>query len=201
MNSQQQSWYNAGADILARAGFSLAMCGALVGVLYATANNGSGAVSASSAGSPARTATVLASFDGSSGIYQSQAVVDASPVSMPDRPKIPMPPERVPEAGLASARYAVLPTKRPDRQSVAAASNVVRFESCLPDCETHDPLIVGHAEKASSQGLSPLPTDELVEDVSFTETTPSILGRALRAPGIVYRTGRNALTTLVHAAL
>lgn len=197
MNSQQQTWYRAGGDIIARAGFSLAMCGAFAAVLYVTAHNGSEEMSAASTGSVPRSATVLASFEGSPGLSKSQMAVDASPVAV----KIPVPLERVAQAGPIPAKRAALPIKRPGRETVAVTSNVVRFESCLPGCETRDPLIVGHADKAPDPGVSPRDTDELVQEVSFTDKTPTILGRALDAPRFVYRTGRNALTTLVRAAL
>lgn len=200
MNSQQQMWYSAGSDLIARAGFSLAMCGALAGLLYLTAHNGTDQRSVATA-SPARTATILASFDSGSGVSKSQLAVDESPVSLPLQPKTAVPLERVAEVKPASTTYAVLPIKRPAREPVAAAATVAHFESCLPGCETHDPLIVGQATKVPEPGLSPSASDELVEQVRFEEPAPSILGKALQAPGIVYRTGRNALTTLVRAAL
>lgn len=192
MKSQQQTWYSAGADIVARAGFSLAMCGALAGVVYLTAHNGSQEISVASAGGTARTATVVASVDGSQAVSGSQAAVDASPVTLPVPTKIPVPLARVAEAGPMAARHPALPLKRPGTQQVAVASNVRRFESCLPGCETRDPLIVGHAEKMPDPGVSPSPTDELVEQVSFTQQTPSILGRAMDAPGAVYRRGETS---------
>lgn len=200
MKSQQQTWYRAGGDIVARAGFSLAMCGGLAAVVYLTGHNGSQEVSVASAGGVARTATVVASVD-SQALYKSQAAVDASPGALPVPAKIPVPLERVAEASPTPARRPAVPLKRPGAQQVAVASNVLRFESCLPGCDTRDPLIVGHAEKTPDPGVSPSPTDELVEQVSFTQRTPSILGRAMDAPGAVYRTGRNALTSLVRAAL
>lgn len=200
MNWQQQTWYRAGGDILARAGFSLAMCGALAGVLYLTANNGADEMATASTGPSARAATVIASYEGSPGVSQSQMAIDASPAAVSLQAKIPAPVERVAAASLTPV-YSVLPTKRPDREPVVVASNVAHFETCLPDCETHDPLIVGHVEKTYDPGLSPSATDELVQRVSYTEQRPSFLGRALDVPGDAFRHGRRALTTLVRAAL
>jgi hypothetical protein len=200
MNSQQQTWYRAGGDMIARSGFSLAMCGALAGVLYMTANDGSEELAAS-AGGTAAAATVVTSFEASPGLYKSQAVVDASPATMSAPAKTPVPVERVAQATRAPARRAASPVKRPASEPVAIASNVVRFESCLPGCDTRDPRVLGYVVKASDPSVSPGPADELVAKVSFTERTPSILERAMHAPGFVYRQGRSALTTLVRAAL
>jgi hypothetical protein len=89
----------------------------------------------------------------------------------------------------------------PASEQVAAASSAASFESCLPGCETRDPLIVGAVADVRHPDISPRPTDEMVEEVSLAQRTPSILGRALGAPVAVYRKGRSALTTLVQAAL
>jgi hypothetical protein len=200
MNLQQQTWYRAGGDIVARAGFSLVMCGALAGVLYLTASDGTQGLSTASLGKAPQTATVLASFENSPGLSKSQIAIDASPAAMPAA-QIPIPIQRVAEIGPMPAKRPVEPVRRPLKGPVAVASNVVHFESCLPACESRDPLIVGQSRKAAETEVSPLPTDELVQQVSYTERTPSILGRALHAPGFVYRQGRDALTTLVRAAL
>jgi hypothetical protein len=201
MKWQQQTWYKAGGDMIARAGFSLAMCGALAGVLYLTASDGTQDLSTASLGKPPQIATVLASFETSPGLSKSQSAIDASPAAMPVAAQIPIPVQRVAEIGPIPAKRPVEPVRRTVKEPVAVASNVAHFETCLPACETRDPLIVGQSRQAAETEVSPLPTDELVQEVSFTERSPSILGRALHAPGFVYRQGRNALTTLVRAAL
>lgn len=196
MSWQQQTWYRAGSDILARAGFSLAMCGALAGILYATSHDGQ-QDTAASLGNPSQTATILASFENSPGLSKSQAVIDASPASPPATMR--MPTQSIAELAPIPARRPLPPLKK--KEPVAVAANVVRFESCLPGCESRDPLIVSSSAKAVAAEVSSRPTDELLQDASLTDTSPSILGRALDAPGAVYRTSRNALTTLVRAAL
>lgn len=201
MNQQQQTWYRAGSEIIARAGFSLAMCGALGGVLYLTASDGTQDLSTASVSKPAQIATVVASFEASPGLSKSQEAIDASPAAAPMTAQIKAPVQRLAEIGPMPAKRPALPARVTVKEPVAVASNVVHFETCLPDCETRDPLIVGQSRKVVATEVSPLPTDELVQNVSYTERTPSILGRALHAPSFVYRESRNALTTLVRAAL
>lgn len=218
MNLQQRKWYNSGGDMMARAGFSLAMCGALAAVVFVTERNSSDGLSASAGSGAARPAIIVASFQNSSGIDKSQTAIDASPYSAPLLPaRIPIPLERVAEASAPLARHTVASVKKavrepakeaakgtdsePASEQVAAASSAASFESCLPGCETRDPLIVGAVADVRHPDISPRPTDEMVEEVSLAQRTPSILGRALGAPVAVYRKGRSALTTLVQAAL
>jgi hypothetical protein len=217
MNLQQRKWYTSGGDMMARAGFSLAMCGALAAVVFVTERNGSDALSASATLGAARPATIVASFQNGSGIDKSQTAIDASPYSPPLPARIPIPLERVADASPPLPRHAVASVKKAARQpvreparetakdtvseQVAAASSAAGFESCLPGCETRDPLIVGAVADVRHPDISPAPTDEMVEEVSLAQRTPSILGRALGAPVAVYRKGRSALTTLVQAAL
>jgi hypothetical protein len=222
MNLQQRKWYNSGRDMMARAGFSLAMCGALAAVVFVTERNSSDGLSASAGPGAARPAIIVASFQNSSGIDKSQTAIDASPYSAPLLPaRIPIPLERVAEASAPLARHTVASVKKavrepakeaakgtakgtdsePASEQVAAASSAASFESCLPGCETRDPLIVGAVADVRHPDISPRPTDEMVEEVSLAQRTPSILGRALGAPVAVYRKGRSALTTLVQAAL
>ncbi len=200
MHSKQQKWYKAGGDIVARAGFCLVMCGTLAAVIYATHRNGSEQLAAASTTRPGRTATVLEAVVANPVLSGSQVAIDASPAVTPAVANIPIPLERVAAADQVP-RHVPLPARRAVREPVVATAKFVRFESCLPGCDTRDPLIVRAAERTPPPVASPRDTDELVEEVDFRDRGPGLLGRALDAPGAVYRTGRQALTSLVAAAL
>lgn len=201
MTSQQQTWYRAGSDIVARAGFSLVMCGALAAVIYVTHRNGSEELAAASMNNAPRVAIVLPGIAENPGVSVAQAAIDASPAAAPVVANIPIPTLRVAAAGDPAPRHAPVPAKRAVREAVVASARTVSFESCLPGCETKDPLIVGHVAAPQVPAAFPQEGDTLVETVSFQEREPGLLGRAMDAPSLVYRTGRKALTSLVAAAL
>ncbi len=201
MTSQQQTWYRAGSDIVARAGFSLVMCGALAAVIYVTHRNGSDELAAAPINNAPRVAMVLPGVAANPGVSVAQAAIDASPAAAPVVANIPIPTWRVVAAADPAPRHAPVPTKRAVRETVVASADAHSFESCLPGCETKDPLIVGHAAAPKVPVAFPQEGDTLVEKVSLQDREPGLLGRAMDAPGLVYRTGRKALTSLVAAAL
>lgn len=199
MGLQHMKWLGDGADVAVRAAFSLGMCGALAGFLYITAQNG---MAESSSGRQAvpQAATVVATLD--TGAVHSPAMPEAKPVAV----AVPL---KVSTPAVASAQIqTVIPTKRPDispKASVAAAGNSVeRFDKCLPNCETRDPMIVGQAASEPAP-FDPNPqVDAMVEQpVSFPvlRSAGTLLDRALEVPGDAIRKGKSAITSVVRSTL
>lgn len=199
MSAQLETWYRGATDMMARAGFSVVMCGALAAAIYATHHGSAPQQSAAVVPAP-RIATVVASFEESPGISRSQAVVDASPGASLLPVNIPIPLARVAEVRSAPARHVSPSVRKAVRDPVTEAPEVVSFESCLPGCETQDPLIVGRDAPAPDAALISHQADMPVETASVAEPGPGILGMALGAPRAVYQTGRHALTSLVETA-
>jgi len=199
MSPQSETWYRTGSDMIARAAFSIVMCGALALAAYAT-HQGAAPQHASVASVAPKIATVVASFEDSPGISQSQAVVDASPTANLLPATIPLPIARVAEARPVAARHASSPARKPVREPVAEAPEVVSFESCLPGCETQDPLIVGRDGAAPEGAVMSDAAVAPMETVSLAEPRQGLVGMALHAPRAVYQTGRHALASLVETA-
>lgn len=194
---QDMKWLGAGADVAVRAAFSLGMCGALAGFLYLTAQNGIAESSVTPA-EPAA-ATLVATLDTKPAL--SQAVVDASPpaVAVPVKVSTPF---------IAAIKaQTVIPTKRPDvpaKASAVARNSPERFDTCLPNCETHDPMIVGYAEKDPAPFQSDPQVDAVVEEpvsLPVLQSAGSLLGRALEVPADAMRKGRSAIASVVRATL
>lgn len=196
MNMLKEKWLGGGADVAIRAAFSFAMCGALAGLLYLTAQNGLAA--GSNAQQTPQTATVLASIGA-----KPQADRVPAPVATPAAPMVL--PTSTPVVASADIRP-VIPTKRPALPTKPAAEKnaVARFDSCLPDCETRDPMIVGDADKMTEMQPVPPQDDRQIEQpvrLPMLAGANSLLEKAFDAPGAAFRKGKSVITSVVNATL
>lgn len=126
-----------------------------------------------------------------------QAAIDASPaVPSPSIAK----PVAVPTPHV-SPRLAASPAKsRKEETAVAMPPGVARFDSCLPQCETRDPLIAEYHE--TSQRLAPVDmTADGEEEVEYVVSplrgAGHMLDAASDASGRALRRGRQALHNLI----
>jgi hypothetical protein len=196
MKMLKEKWLDGGADVAIRAAFSFAMCGALAGVMYLTAQNG--LADGSNTQQAPRAATVLASID-----------------SKPQADRVPLPaaihavpiahPASVPVVASADIRP-VIPTRRPTAPARLPAdkSAVARFDSCLPDCETRDPMIIGYGDQPPEMEPVAARDDQQIEQpvrLPVLAGATSFLGKALDVPGAALRKGKSVITTVVNATL
>lgn len=197
MGMQDMKWRAAGADVAIRAAFSLGMCGALAGFLYLTAQNGIAENSTVQAGPQA--ATLVAMLDAKPTV--SQSAVDAGPYAVAAPIKVSTP------IIVSMKAQTVIPTKRPEvptKEPVVARSATERFSTCLPNCETRDPMIVGYPEKDPAPFQPDPQVDAMVEEpvsLPVLQRAGSLLGRALEVPGNAIRKGQSAITRVVRATL
>lgn len=197
MDTQPVRWWNGQSETTRRLGSALAVCGTVVGALYLIVET-------------APTERAMRFFDDSGRITLAnarpldhvapnalQVAVDTSstrqlmsvPIPTPSplaAMKVPTPAKRV-----ASRTDAVM-TK------AVASSGVERFDRCLPQCETRDPLITGYPEYAEVTppplaNDDPLPVAE--ERVGFRPLADArhLLTRAVDAPGVMLRRSRQAI--------
>lgn len=195
MDTQPVRWWNGQSETTRRLGSALAVCGTVVGALYLIVET-------------APTERAMRFFDDSGRITLASAkplenvaangpqlAIDASPVRQLMSVPIPTP------SPLAATKIPV-PAKRIALRSdvvkkVAVAGGVERFDKCLPQCETRDPLITADAEYAQAE--PPLVTvDEppvAEERVGFRPLAGArhLLTRAVDAPGVMLRRSRQAL--------
>ncbi len=198
MDTQPVRWWNGQSEASRRLGVGLAVCGTVVGALYLIAETApseramrffddSGRITVNAARSLAHNAT--------SG---PQLAVDASPVRQMMATAVPIPTP----SPFASAKV-VAPVRRvalhsdATKTKVAVADGAERFDRCLPQCETRDPLIAGYPEYAQAESPSvtqePLPVVE--EKAGFRPLAGArhLLNQAVDAPGMMLRRSREAL--------
>ncbi|MGM4984274.1 hypothetical protein [Rhizobiales bacterium] len=197
MGTQPASWWNGQSEMTRRLGSGLAVCGTVVGALYLIVQT-----------APADRAMRFVDDSGVIAISSAkplehvamsgpQVVVDASPARQTMSVPIPSP------SPLASTEKAAVTPKRVAshagiaKTKVASSGGVERFDRCLPQCETRDPLIAGEPEYAQAE--QPLVNDErppvVEERVGFRPLAGAryLLSQAADAPGAVLRQGRRAI--------
>ncbi|KAA1180466.1 hypothetical protein FP026_16710 [Rhizobium tropici] len=197
MDTQPMRWWNGQSETTRRLGSGLAVCGTVVGALYMIVQTApteramriiddSGRITISSG--------ELLDHVATNGL---QVVVDASPAQQVMSVPIPQP---SPLAAAKNSTSAKKVASRTDavKTSVAASGDVERFDRCLPQCESRDPLISGYPQYAEAEPSlvrddDPPPVVE--EGVGFHPLAGArhILTKAADAPGVMLRRGREAL--------
>lgn len=202
MNIQLAEWWNRPNGTARNIGFGFCVLSIVTGLLYAAAPTRSN--DAANDANP-RLAVATADLSVEPAMNTLQAVIDASPTA----PIAFGPKPGAPSKNTASVKPVSAPTRiashakaRQTAAGSAPSSDVARFDHCLPQCETRDPLIAGY----SDSGPYPLAPSSPVRDDSGTEPASSplqqagkLLSRVADAPGAVIRGGREALTTIVRA--
>ena len=203
MDTQPVRWWNGQSEVTRRLGAGLAVCGTVVGALYLIAETApseramrffddSGRITVNTARSLEHEAT-----------NGPQLAVDASPVRqmMAMAVPIPTPSPFATAKAVAPVRHVAL---RPDttRTKVAAADGAERFDRCLPQCETRDPLIAGYPEYAQAEtpSVNQEPTPAVEERVGFRPLAGArhLLNQAADAPGMMLRRSREVIDNVAH---
>lgn len=198
MNTQLAEWWSAPHGMARNIGFGFCVSSVVVGLLYATAH-------IRSKDANHHLAMATAELSGEPAVNRLQAIIDAAPTA-------PIAFGAIPDAS-SKKMTSIKPASTPNRVAShakarqtaavsAPSSDVARFDHCLPQCETRDPLIAGY----SDSGPYPLAASSPVRDDSRMEPTSSalqragkLLGKVADAPGAVIRGGREALTSIVRA--
>lgn len=200
MDTQPTRWWNGQSETTRRLSSGLAVCGTVVGALYMIVQTApteramriiddSGRITIGNGGLLDHVAT--------NGL---QVVVDASPTQPVTSVPIPQPSPLAAAKSSASAKKVASRTDAA-KTSVAASGDVERFDRCLPQCETRDPLISGYpqyAEAKPSLVRDDDPPPVVEERAGFHPLTGArhILTRAVDAPSVMLRRGREALDTV-----
>ncbi|OBZ94908.1 hypothetical protein ADU59_13955 [Pararhizobium polonicum] len=132
-----------------------------------------------------------------------QTAVDASPivqVALLSKPNLPV--TAIPSAKpVSSPKRAISHADAKTADSRAAMpSGVLRFDHCVPRCETQDPLIVGYPAPGPDRAdIRSAAIDE--EDTGFNlhplQEARYILGRTAEAPRAALRKGRQIIDNIV----
>jgi len=200
MDTQPTRWWNGQSETTRRLSSGLAVCGTVVGALYMIVQTApteramriiddSGRITIGNGGLLDHVAT--------NGL---QVVVDASPTQPVTSVPIPQPSPLTAAKSSASAKKVASRTDAA-KTSVAASGDVERFDRCLPQCETRDPLISGYpqyAEAKPSLVRDDDPPPIVEERAGFHPLAGArhILTRAVDAPSVMLRRGREALDTV-----
>ncbi|WP_341486927.1 hypothetical protein [Pararhizobium sp. A13] len=199
MNAQQATRYGVRPETGRRAGIKIGACAIVIGLSFAVARH--------VAVRPADTKEHVA---GASGLREDkptrlQAAIDASPAF---------------EGTLATKsdlRATVIPTLKPvasqkrttssaDGRRVAARGKmpqgVLRFDRCIPKCETQDPLIVGYSGPSPDPAVAQSTANDAVDvgfDLSSLHRAGHLLGRTVAMPRAALRKGRDIIYGIVRS--
>jgi len=188
METRQIEWRNARGGSLLRVGSALCACTAIVGLFYA----------ATQIESIGPVATADDKFDAPPTINSLQAAIDASPAApLPAIAAIPTPaPRSVDLAKLVIPRVHAQKAKAP----LPASSDVLRFDRCLPQCETRDPMIAGYPVDSDDAGRLQLQeSDDEAADPGFSPLRDAtyVVSRVADASGAALRGGRRMLDRVI----
>lgn len=201
MDTQPMRWWNGQSEATRRLGSALAVCGTVVGALYLIVET-------------APTERAMRFFDESGRITISnaqtlqhpttnelQVAIDASPARQLMTVPVPTPSPLASVKNPAPAKHVA---SRSDtiKIKVAASGEAERFDRCLPQCETRDPLIAGAEYAQAEQPLvASEPPPVMEERVGFRPLAGArhLLSRAVDAPVIMLRRSRQALDDVANA--
>ncbi len=197
MDTQPMKWWNGQTETTRRMGTGLAVCGIVVGALYIVVRTGPTEDAmrfVDARGSIASASPVPLAQVAANGL---QVAVDASPTRASMSVPIPQPSPLAAVKGSPSARKVASRTDMA-KAKVAMSGGVERFDRCLPQCETQDPLIAGYpqyGQPAQPSMRDDDPPPVLEERVGFHPLADArhLLTRAADAPGAMLRRGREAL--------
>ncbi|MBB3609756.1 hypothetical protein [Rhizobium sp. BK602] len=194
MSMQHAKLPGAASELARKISVGLFVCGVTVAGLYAVARTDSERPLMSSIDAVGGGAIKIANARNNASDLQ--AAIDASPYVLPTPAARPASPNRSASTQTATGAKKVVAHAKVTVVKTAEASDVTRFDRCMPQCDTRDPMIVGQAEPA------PPPVDlqvaaryepEPVDDHPPVGGVRYILNRAVEAPAYVVRKGRAAI--------
>jgi len=194
MSMQHAKLPGAASELARKISVGLFVCGVTVAGLYAVARTDSERPLMSSIDTAGGGAIKIANARNNAGDLQ--ATIDASPYVLPTPAVRPASANKSASAQTANGTKKVAAHAKVTTVKMAASSDVTRFDRCMPQCDTRDPMIVGHAEPAPplpdmQAALDPAP--EPVDDRPPQGGVRYILSKAVEAPGYVVRKGRAAI--------
>lgn len=193
MSMEHAKLPGAASELARKISVGLFVCGVTVAGLYAVARTDTQRPLMSSIDAAGGGAIKIANARNNAGDLQ--AVIDASPYVLPTPAVRPASANRSASAQTANGAKKITAHAKVTTVKTAASSDVTRFDRCMPQCDTRDPMIVGQTEPA------PPPVDlqvaaryepEPVDDQPPAGGVRYILNRAVEAPGYVVRKGRAA---------
>ncbi|MEZ2128238.1 MULTISPECIES: hypothetical protein [unclassified Sinorhizobium] len=195
METEEMKRWNVQGGSIQKLGVGLGACCLFAGVLYLAAYVGGNDVVIAPIDANDRVA--VETVKDRPSVNMLQAAIDASPA-------VPSPPAAKPAAVAirhVAPKLAESPAKsRKEEAAVVMPSGVARFDSCLPECETRDPLIAEY--HGTSRDFVPVnaPADDEEEvefGVSPLREAGHMFDSASEASGKVLRRGRQALHNLI----
>lgn len=196
METEEMKRWNVQGGSVQKLGVGLVACGLFAGVLYLAAFIGGKDVLIAPIDANDRVAVETVKDRPSVNLLQ--AAVDASPA-------VPSPSAAKQQVAVSTRhvppKLAASPAKsRKEEAAVVMPAGVARFDSCLPQCETRDPLIAEY--HGTSQDLVPVNApaageEEVEFGVSPLRGAGHVFDAASEASGKVFRRGRQALHNLI----
>jgi hypothetical protein len=189
METKQIEWRNARGGSLLRVGSALCACSAIVGLFYAASQ-------IESIGPVA----IDDKLDWPPTINSLQVAVDASPAA--PLPAIANAAAPAPAARSASLAKLVIPRVHAQKAKapLPASSDVLRFDRCLPQCETRDPMIAGYPADSDYAGRLQLQeSDDQAADPGFSplKNVTYVVSRVADASGAALKGGRKMLDHVI----
>ncbi|MFT4182322.1 MAG: hypothetical protein QM636_10440 [Rhizobium sp.] len=193
MSMEHAKLPGAASELARKMSVGLFVCGVTVAGLYAVARTDSERPLMSSIDAAGGGAIKIA--NARKNASDLQAAIDASPYVLPTPAVRPALPNKSASSPTGSGVKKVATRAKVTVVKTADASDVTRFDRCMPQCDTRDPMIVGEAKPV------PPPVDMQVavryEPAPVDDQPPAggvryILNKAVEAPGYVVRQGRAA---------
>ncbi len=202
MDAQPVSWWNGQSETTRRLGCGLAVCGTVVGALYVIVQTGPADRSTGFIDEGGRTTINGAASAPDLVVNRLQPAVDASPARLLVSVPVPQP---SPLAAMIKSGAPVKRIVRADagKTKVASSAEVEHFDSCLPQCETRDPLITRNPDYAEAvlpvAGDAPSPVLEERAGFHPLAEARNLLTKAVDAPGDMLRRSRQVIDNVARA--
>ncbi|MBP1860445.1 hypothetical protein [Rhizobium herbae] len=201
--NMRQTWYRVLPETDRGPGIRIGVFAVIIGLFCTVAYNSRQEVAVAPIDTKDRIAADLGKREDNQ--TKLQAAVDASPafqVALAMKPDLPataipsMKPVSSPRRAISHAdiKKAAVETTMP--------SGVLRFDRCQPQCETHDPLIVGYTAPRQYSEEAPLIAhngDDEGFNLSPLQGARYIFARTAELPRSALRRGREVLDSIVRA--
>lgn len=202
MNTRQAAWYKVQPEVGWGTGIKIGMCAVVIGLFCVVAQNGR----QEAATMPADTNERIAANTGKpeNGSTKIQAAIDASPVFGTEHGIKPVVPATVVPSKKPSLGKRALSRVDVKKVDVAGTmpSGVLRFDRCVPKCETQDPLFAGYSGPSPDPVIAQSRASD-AEDVGFDlsplQRAGDVLGRTAAMPRAALRKGRDIIYGIIRS--
>lgn len=190
METKRIDWRYSRSGSPLRMGVALCIGSTIVGLFYA----------ATLIESVGPVAIADGKLDGPPTVNSLQAAIDASPAA--PLPAIANAVVPIPAARSVNLAKLVIPRVRAQKAKapLPASSDVLRFDQCLPQCETRDPMIAGYPVDSDDIGRLQLQeSDDQAADPGFSPLKDAtyVVSRVADASGAALKGGRKILDHVI----